>query len=99
MKSARIGGADTTGVRVAKRRQAAFGEKLRTVRERKGLTMRAVAKSAGVSESLVSQIERNLISPSIDTLLALAAVLDVDLEYLFADWKPTKRVSVVRKAD
>lgn len=61
--------------------------------------MRAVAQSAGVSESLVSQIERNRISPSIDTLLAVAEALEVDLEYLFADWKRTKRVSVVRRGD
>jgi len=83
-----------------RRRQAAgLGAKLRVVRERKGLSLRAVAQSAGVSESLVSQIERELISPSIDTLLALVEVLEVDLEYLFADWKRTKRVSVVRKAE
>ena len=36
-----------------------FGEKLRKVRERKGLTLKVVAQQAGVSESLVSQIERN----------------------------------------
>ena len=46
-----------------------FGEKLRTVRERKGLTLKEVAGQAGVSESLVSQIERNKVSPSVDTLL------------------------------
>ena len=31
-----------------------FGEKLRTVRERKGYTLKVVAQRAGVSESLVS---------------------------------------------
>ena len=35
-----------------------FGEKLRAVRERKGYTLKVVAQKAGVSESLVSQIER-----------------------------------------
>ena len=33
-----------------------FGEKLRTVREKKGYTLKVVAQQAGVSESLVSQI-------------------------------------------
>ena len=46
-----------------------FGEKIREVRERKHLTMREVAEKAGVSESLISQIERNKISPAIDTLV------------------------------
>jgi transcriptional regulator with XRE-family HTH domain len=84
---------------VLKPGQVGFGEKLRAVRERKGLSMREVAAAAGVSESLVSQVERNRASPSIDTLLALVEVLDVDLEYLFADLRRTKRVSLVRRAD
>ena len=41
-----------------------FGEKLRQVRERKGYTLKVVASRAGVSESLVSQIERNKVSPA-----------------------------------
>ena len=62
-----------------------FGEKLRTIRENKGYTLKMVAKAAGVSESLVSQIERNHVSPAIDTLLALAEVLDINLEFLFEE--------------
>ena len=63
-----------------------FGEKLRSVRERKGYTLKVVATKAGVSESLVSQIERNRVSPAIDTLLALADVLDINLEFLFEEY-------------
>ncbi|MDR1318665.1 MAG: XRE family transcriptional regulator [Treponema sp.] len=74
-----------------------FGEKIRAVRERRSLTLREVAKKAGVSESLVSQIERNKVSPAIDTLLALADALDLDLEYLFADYRRDRSVHVVRK--
>jgi transcriptional regulator with XRE-family HTH domain len=73
-----------------------FGGKLRAIRERKNITLKEVARMAGVSESLVSQIERNKVSPSIDTLLTLADVLDVDHEYLFNDYKHTKQVSIVR---
>ena len=39
-----------------------FGEKLRDVREKKHMTLKSVAQAAGVSESLVSQIERNKVS-------------------------------------
>ena len=74
-----------------------FGEKLRNVRKRKGLTMKEVAASAGISESLVSQIETNRVSPSIDTLLSIAGVLEIDLEFLFSDLKRTKTVTVIRK--
>jgi len=76
-----------------------FGEKIRSVRERRSLTLREVAEKAGVSESLVSQIERNRISPAIDTLLALADALDIDLEYLFADFKRDRTLKIVRKKE
>ena len=66
------------------------------MRERKGLTLRQVAREAGVSESLVSQIERSRISPSIDTLLALSDALEVDMTYLFAHLRRMKGVNIVR---
>lgn len=78
---------------------ARFGEKLRAVREKQGLTLKDVAERAGVSESLVSQIERNRVSPAIDTLLALVEVLEIDLEYLFAEFKREGAVQVVRKGE
>lgn len=74
-----------------------FGEKLRTVRERKKRTLKEVALEAGVSESLVSQIERNKVSPSIDTLLLIADVLDIDYEYLFSDYRQKRKVAIIRK--
>ncbi|NLC91945.1 MAG: helix-turn-helix domain-containing protein [Treponema sp.] len=73
-----------------------FGEKLRKVRENKGYTLKVVAQKAGVSESLVSQIERNHVSPAIDTLLALADVLDINLEFLFEEYRKNRPVQIVR---
>jgi len=73
-----------------------FGEKLRSVRERKGMTLKEVARQAGVSESLISQIERNRVSPSIDTLLQIADVLEIDYEHLFSDYRQKRKVSIVR---
>lgn len=74
-----------------------FGEKLRAVRERKGFTLKTVAERAGVSESLVSQIERNRVSPAIDTLLQLADVLDINLEFLFEEYRRERPVQIIRK--
>jgi len=45
---------------------------------------------------MVSQIERNRVSPAIDTLLSLAAALDIDLEYLFSDYKRERSARIVR---
>ena len=74
-----------------------FGHKLRTIRERKGYTLKDVATKAEVSESLISQIERNKVSPSIDTLLLIADILDIDHEYLFSDYRQKRQVSIVRR--
>lgn len=76
-----------------------FGDKIRAVRERKSSTLREVAQKAGVSESLVSQIERNRVSPAIDTLLAIADALDIDLEYLFSDYRKERAVKIVRSGE
>lgn len=76
-----------------------FGEKIRSVRERKKLTMKEVARRAGVSESLMSQIERNRISPAIDTLLRIAEVVEIDLEYLFSDFKQKRKVNLVKASE
>ena len=73
-----------------------FGEKLRSIRERKGLTLKDVAEMVSVSESLISQIERNKVSPSMDTLLTIADVLDIDFEFLFRDYKRNRQVDIVR---
>jgi len=76
-----------------------FGEKLRQVRERKGITLKAVARAIGASESLISQIERNKVSPSIDTLMSIAETLEIDLEYLFRQYKQDKEVFLCRKEE
>ena len=81
------------------KKNAEFGNKLRLVRERKQMTLKDVAAQAGVSESLISQIERNRVSPSIDTLIAIANTLNIDLEYLFKDLKHDKSVSIVKPED
>lgn len=49
------------------------GEKLRELRTRRALSLRELAVRAGVSHSALSLIERNQMSPSLDTL---SAVLD-----------------------
>jgi transcriptional regulator with XRE-family HTH domain len=79
------------------RQKYRFGGRIRTVRERRSLTLKEVAEKAGVSESLVSQIERDRVSPAIDTLLALADALEIDFDYLFAGLKKERPIEIVRK--
>lgn len=84
---------------IKKKPEYNFGEKLRIIRERRGFTLNEVAGQINVSASLVSQIERGKISPSLDTLLAITDVLQIDLEYLFKDLKKNKKVSIIKNGE
>jgi len=79
--------------------QYRFGDKLRSIREKRKLTMREIAEQAGISESMVSQIERNKVSPAVDTLFKLADILDIEFEFLFADVRKERAVRIVRVED
>lgn len=76
-----------------------FGDKIRSIREKKKMTMKEVAEKAEVTESLISQIERNKVSPAMDTLMAIVDALDIDLEYLFSDLKKERDVHLVRSSE
>jgi len=75
-----------------------FGEKLRSVREKRGLTLKQVAAAVGVTESQISQIERSKVMPAVDTLLDIAAYLNLDLEHLFSDFRKEHPVHVMKAA-
>ena len=62
-----------------------MGERLRAERQRKGLTVREIAARIGVSPSLISQIERDKVNPSVSTLWGLVTVLGLTMGELFAD--------------
>ncbi len=82
-----------------KRPEYRFGEKIRSVRESQGITLKELARQMDVSASLISQIENNKVSPSIDTLLNLADILDIDPEYLFRDFRKKRKLKMVRKEE
>jgi transcriptional regulator with XRE-family HTH domain len=62
-----------------------IGERLREARAAAGMTVREVAQRVGVSPSLISQIERNKVTPSVSTLWALVSVLGLSMGDLFDD--------------
>jgi transcriptional regulator with XRE-family HTH domain len=51
---------------------------LREERERQGVSMTVVAEQAGLSQQMVSYVERGLRKPNIDTLLRIAWALKID---------------------
>jgi DNA-binding XRE family transcriptional regulator/quercetin dioxygenase-like cupin family protein len=60
-----------------------FGRRLRQEREGRALSLRELARRIGVSPSLVSQIERGLVTPSVGTLWSIASELNLTLDELF----------------
>jgi transcriptional regulator with XRE-family HTH domain/quercetin dioxygenase-like cupin family protein len=56
-----------------------IGERIRSVRQARGTSLRALAREAKVSASLVSQIETGRLRPSVSTLYAITGALGVPL--------------------
>ena len=54
-----------------------FGEKVRTLREGKGLSQEALAHAAGLHRTHISLIERGRRSVRLETIESLAVALDV----------------------
>ena len=62
-----------------------LGGRIRAARLARDLSLADLATAAGVSKSLVSQIERGIASPSIDTVRRLASALHVPVFSLFLE--------------
>jgi len=62
-----------------------IGTKLRELRTRRGLGTRELALRSGVSHSAISLIERDRMSPSVDTLGAMLGAMGLTLSSFFED--------------
>lgn len=60
-----------------------MGERIRAIRKSQKLTLKDVASMAGLTESLISQVENGRANPSIATLLAISRVLNTPVGSLF----------------
>jgi transcriptional regulator with XRE-family HTH domain len=72
-----------------------IGPRVRQLRTSRGKSLRGLAAEIGVSAALLSQVERGITDPSLDTLRKLSQVLDVPLFSLFGE-SDEERVAVVR---
>jgi len=60
-----------------------IGARLRSRRMQRGLSLRGIADRIGVSPSLISQIERDKVNPSVSTLWALVTELGLTMGEIF----------------
>ncbi len=59
--------------------QARLGTRLRTLRRARGWTQEQLAERAGLSYKFIGEIERGQSNPTLETLVALAQALDLDV--------------------
>jgi transcriptional regulator with XRE-family HTH domain/KaiC/GvpD/RAD55 family RecA-like ATPase len=67
------------------RRPSNLGDKIRTLRKKLGMTQKELAEQVGLTPSFISQLEKNLISPSLDSLLKLSEKLNTQPIYFLMD--------------
>ena len=61
-----------------------LGSRIRAAREAKGVSLREFARVLGLSPSLISQIERGRVMPSVGTLYAISNELELTFDDVFS---------------
>ena len=75
----------------------AIGAKLRTLRLKKKMGLVELGRHTGLSPALLSKIERGRLFPTLPTLLRVALVFSVGLDFFFGGARAQPLVAVVRK--
>lgn len=74
------------------------GERIRELREGRGISIRSLSRLSGLSANALSMIERSLASPSVSTLYKLCDALQVPVTAVFRT-EPQREAIVFRKAE
>ena len=62
-----------------------LGDRLKNLRKKLGMTQKELAEQVGVTPSFIFQLEKNIISPSLDSLLKLSDKLNTQPIYFLMD--------------
>jgi transcriptional regulator with XRE-family HTH domain len=79
-------------------RPYSIGDKIRALRLRKKMGLVELGRHTGLSAALLSKLERGKLFPTLPTLLRVAMVFSVGLEYFFRDERKNL-VAVIRKSE
>ncbi|MBO8162250.1 MAG: helix-turn-helix transcriptional regulator [Brevibacillus sp.] len=75
-----------------------IGQKIRTIRKEKGYTLEILAVKTGLSKGLLSQVERGISQPSLDSLWKITRALEASFVHFFEDIDQ-KHVHLIRKEE
>jgi transcriptional regulator with XRE-family HTH domain len=76
-----------------------IGPKIRSLRLKKSMGLVALSGHTGLSPALLSKIERGRLYPTLPTLLRIALVFSVGLDYFIEGSREKPALAVVRKKD
>ena len=62
-----------------------FGEKLRVLRNRQGLSLRQLSNMLGVGHSYIAKMERGEKTPNVAMVLKISQIFDVSTDALIKD--------------
>ncbi|HLZ94551.1 MAG TPA: XRE family transcriptional regulator [Candidatus Dormibacteraeota bacterium] len=69
-----------------------LGERIRSLRETRSLSLKQLADATGLTQSFLSQVERDLTSPSVASLRKIAQALGTSVATFFAGGSPNGRL-------
>ena len=75
-----------------------IGEKIRTLRLRKKMGLVELGKHTGLSAALLSKLERGKLFPTLPTLMRIALVFSVGLEFFFREERKNT-VTLIRRSE
>src|ERR1700755_377720 len=89
--------ATDTGVVQESLRPYAIADKLRTLRLRRSMGLAQLAEHTGFSPAMLSRLENGRLIPTLPTLVRIAMVFNVGLDYFFTDPRKRHVVAVSRR--
>lgn len=78
--------------------QIQIGERLRQLRKQKGLSILQLSKLSDVSTGMISQIERDIVVPTVVSMWRISQALDTNISYFFEDNTKNDH-TIIRKND
>ena len=76
-----------------------LGTSIRKCRRERKLTLKVVAERASVSEGFLSQVENDVNSPSVDTLIRICSAIGVNAGDLISQVSKQKKIVLIRKSE
>jgi len=76
-----------------------ISKRLQTIREKRGLSIRALGRLSGLSANALSVIERGLSSPSVSTLYKISTALDIPVTAFFEEISSQQDVVFIKSSE